>query len=490
MADLEISVRYNSLPAKAVLMCIVMLLPAWGIIAPIAFMYFAYSIYSAITHATVMFNMGQVFSYMLGCLVLPIVGTLATLAFADNRIIANQSGLLLPLFELPFGRKIAWSHLKKIAVKKGTKPQSSQLILYTDDGRRIHLTVSCLKDTELEQLLLAADVWGGECEKAPELLELQESLHKPKNKSDLSYTAMWEEELGRRYASTAFMPLEPDATLKSGTVKVVRQLSFGGLSAIYLCLRDQKDLVVLKEAVIPTGNKEEVRSKALELFQREAELLTKLDHPAIVKVLDHFTENDRHYLLLEYINGQDLRQFVKQNGPQPERIVLRWALQAVKILEFLHAQEPKVLHRDLTPDNLVVKEDESITLIDFGAANEMLGQATGTLVGKQSYIAPEQFRGKASEQSDLYALGCTIFYLLTGEDPEPLSHSRPLDTLPLERRGSVSAELDQLVADLTEMELADRIQRATDARERLQELMAPSIARHIPPTDFDLQTAI
>ncbi len=149
--------------------------------------------------------------------------------------------------------------------------------------------------------------------------------------------------------------------------------------------------------------------------------LLKISHPNIVKVLDYFIEQDRNYLMLEYVNGQDLRQLVKQNGPQKESTVINWALQMVSILKYLHEQDPPLIHRDFTPDNIVLCDDGSIVVIDFGAANEFIGNATGTFVGKHAFIAPEQFRGKAVVQSDIYALGCTLYFLLTGQEPEALS---------------------------------------------------------------------
>ena len=183
--------------------------------------------------------------------------------------------------------------------------------------------------------------------------------------------------------------------------------------------------------------------------------------------MDHFAEQNRNYLLLEYINGQDLRQFIKQNPVPSEQTVLNWSVQIADMLIYLHSRQPPIIHRDLTPDNLVLRDHETLTLIDFGAANELVGQATGTLVGKQAYIAPEQFRGKTAEQSDLYALGCTMFFLLTGEDPEPLSTSHPKES-----NNKVSEECDQLVADLTEMDLENRIGTALDAKNRILELLA------------------
>ncbi len=148
------------------------------------------------------------------------------------------------------------------------------------------------------------------------------------------------------------------------------------------------------------------------MFQREAKILQGLNHPYIARVLDHFVENDRHYLMLEHVNGVDLRA-VKEHGQQGERLIMRWALDMALITSYLHSKDPPIIHRDITPDNIVLDRLGSIKLIDFGAANELLGTATGTLVGKQCYIPPEQFRGKATTQSDIYALGCTLYYLAT-----------------------------------------------------------------------------
>ena len=153
----------------------------------------------------------------------------------------------------------------------------------------------------------------------------------------------------------------------------------------------------------------------------------------------------------------DLRAFIKEHGQQGERLVMRWALDMALILSYLHSKDPPIIHRDITPDNIVLDRLGSIKLIDFGAANELLGTATGTLVGKQCYIPPEQFRGKATTQSDIYALGCTLYYLTTGKDPEPLSQS----SLPEELKEKYPA-LNELIEKCTAMEAEKRLQTAED----------------------------
>jgi serine/threonine-protein kinase len=254
-------------------------------------------------------------------------------------------------------------------------------------------------------------------------------------------------------------------------------LAFGGLSAIYLAHLNKTDLVVLKEAVVHAKADPAAKHQAEQHLEREAKMLSTLKHPNIARVLDHFVEDERHYLILEYISGQDLRQYVKQNEGQEVETVVDWAIDAATILAFLHANDPPVIHRDLTPDNLVVRNDGALILIDFGAANQFVGSATGTVVGKQAYIAPEQLRGKTVTQSDLYSLGGTIYYLLTGRDPMPLSISRP-KTL----RHDTPEALDELVAKLSAFEPEERVQAAAEVVDQLKIIKASLTGRDVVAT--------
>jgi hypothetical protein len=470
MADLEITVRYKSRLAKAGLIGVVACMPIWGILAPL---FLFIGLFSAVISE---FTRREIFAHplsyvgpWLGLLLLIALGVKAVLNLADNRIVVSKLGIEFPFFlanTYGLRRKFSWAAIHKARLHIG--PDRRELVLYTTDGFPVYLNVACMAPNELEQLLVGLDVWATHCEKDHELELLQDELQKGSDQKLLpSYTSMWDDELSRRFSSTAYVPLEPGHHLQNGRLKILSQVSFGGLSAVYLCQKNEQELVVLKEAVVPGDGGGEIKSKALELFEREAHILMKLDHPKIMKVLDHFVDSERHYLLLEYHNGQDLKQFVKHNGPPSEEKVCSWALEIASILEYLHDQEPPIIHRDLTPDNLVLGIDGAIVMIDFGAANEFVGKATGTLVGKQSFIAPEQFRGKATAQSDLYALGCTLHFLLTGAEPVPLSVSHPRKINP-----AVSPKMDALVASLTAMNVEDRVSSAT----QLKALIVPETA--------------
>jgi serine/threonine-protein kinase len=343
----------------------------------------------------------------------------------------------------------------------------AQIVISKSHGPAVRLSCGHLEPAFVEQFLLAVQMWAPQvCDES--LNSMQNSLRLSASNSDQSsYTELWEEELGRRFSPTSYIPLEIGKVLRQSTLKVVNPLSSGGLSALYLCQLNGKELVVLKEAVIPESGTESVREKAREMFEREAHLLMKLDHGGIVHVLDFFTEGERNYLLLEYVNGVDLKQLVKQNGAQREADVLEWAIQIAGALKHLHEREQPIIHRDLTPDNIVLRNDGQTVIVDFGAANEFIGTATGTFVGKHSFIAPEQLRGKATTQSDIYAFGCTLFYLLTGSEPEALTASNPKELVP-----GVSDELAELIESCTQLEVRDRYQSVAQMLPVLRRLAA------------------
>jgi serine/threonine protein kinase len=119
----------------------------------------------------------------------------------------------------------------------------------------------------------------------------------------------------------------------------------------------------------------------------------------------------------------------------------------------------------LTPDNLMLSSDGRIKLLDFNVAQQLESNTTRTVVGKHNYMAPEQFRGKPTTQSDLYSLGCTLYYLIVGADPTPLTCLKTSDKV------AVPADLDELISQLTKLEPADRCPSAADAQQQVTALM-------------------
>jgi tRNA A-37 threonylcarbamoyl transferase component Bud32 len=396
-------------------------------------------------------------------------GVAASAYFFDTSLTVGETGISFPMFLSPrlnLRRDRLWTELRKISlVRKAKRPlEKSRIVFHIGKNLSVPINLAYLKPKDLEMLLLALGIWAQRTETDNEVKLLQENLADKKTGTagGDSYTEMWEKELNRRFSSTCFVPLQPGHLLKDGTLSVVKQLAFGGMSAVYLAQLNRTDLRVLKEFVVPNSDPR-LQEKAHELFEREAKLLMKLSHSRLAHVYDHFVEEGRTYLLLDYIPGTDLRQIVVQKGAQKEELVVDWILQVCEVLSYLHAQNPPVIHRDLTPDNLLLTAQEQIMLIDFGAANEFVGTATGTLVGKESFISPEQFRGDTVPQSDIYSLGATMHYLLTGEEPSPLSQSFPQRVKP-----ELSDWINNIVANCTNFESAERIQTVQDLESSLR----------------------
>ena len=458
----EITLKYNDKTAAEMKSMFQFFSPVWAIFVPIAAIFICY--FSSLNPQAVFLALGLGLTSIL-CLI-------ATVFLSDKTILLSQSGIKVPLLKVgvfsPNRDEIAWSSIKKAKIQSAAKItpdvlKGRTLILELTDGEKIKLNLACLGLEATQQLLLALTLWLPEAARTEELMQLKDALSAPMlSQGDLTYTDIWQAELESRYTTTAFMPLEPGHKLKGGNLEVLKQLAFGGLSAVYLCQLNKLDLIVLKESVVPLNSKESLKNKAAEMFKREASLLVNLDHPQLVKVVDFFTENDRTYLLLGYQEGLNLRQLIREQGPQSENRVIEIAISLIQPLNYLHSLSPPVVHRDISPENIILKEDDTAVLIDFGAANEYLGTATGTMVGKQCYVSPEQFKGKASTESDLYSLGATLYYLLTGSDPTPISVSSPKEARP-----EISEKLDSIIQRLTALEIEDRITTAHELEELL-----------------------
>lgn len=400
-----------------------------------------------------------------------------------DRLVISKDGLSFPVFLAPdllFRRKRTWDDIGNIMIgamllhdRKGSyeyeleeAKDKRKLFMYFKSGGHVCLDLTKMPKKNQERLFQAIESWCISCSRAPQTGEMKKRIKETKNKDEaLTYTRLWEEQLESYFSHTNFVPLERGEKIGNERFSVLMQLGSGGLSAVYLAEKANKDLVVIKEASLPHTLEASQRAKAEELFKREAKLLLKLDHPKIAKIYDHFVERGRDYLVLEFIPGHTLRQLVAKRGPQDEQTAVDLVRQLAHVLDYIHDLDPPILHRDISPDNLVLKEDGQLVVIDFGAANEIVGTATGTLIGKQSYMSPEQFKGKPTVQSDIYAAGGTLYFLLTGKDPKPLSTSHPQQDRP-----AIATPVDQFVSDLTNIDDAKRIKSVDEMLERLDEL--------------------
>ncbi|MFM7889019.1 MAG: serine/threonine protein kinase, partial [Pseudanabaena sp.] len=215
--------------------------------------------------------------------------------------------------------------------------------------------------------------------------------------------------------------------------------------------------------------------KVLELFEREAKVLAQLDHPAIPRYLDYFQidhENDRDfYIVQQLVAGRSLAQEITNGWHGSESDIQQIAEQVLDVLIYLHELKPPVVHRDIKPQNLIRQPNDKIALVDFGAVqdtyrNTQIGGST--VVGTYGYMPPEQFRGKAVPATDLYALGATILFLLTGRSPSDLPEVR----FKINFRNSVN--ISPHFADWLEKMLEPAIEdRFSSARQALSFLQNP-----------------
>ncbi|MEJ2211453.1 MAG: serine/threonine protein kinase [Anaerolineae bacterium] len=265
---------------------------------------------------------------------------------------------------------------------------------------------------------------------------------------------------GARYCAACQTPLggAPPARLHSGQVldggayRVVRPLGKGGMGAVWLVAQTKAfdRLAVLKEVVEyydPTDAAE--RERALDRFEAEARTLGDLKHPGIPDLYAYFSERGHNYLVMEYIEGPDLRQGLTREdgdtgqlipgGPFPPDAVLRYAMQVCEVLEYLASRQPPVIHNDIKPGNVIIDENSGrAVLVDFGTAKtrylKALGDPDGrrpSLYGTVGYAAPELFKGHSEPRSDVYSLAATAYHLLTDDDPRDHPMQYPLlDTLP------------------------------------------------------------
>ena len=277
--------------------------------------------------------------------------------------------------------------------------------------------------------------------------------------------------------------LKPGEVLQ-GRYRIERVLGAGGMSTVYLALDlrfpSVRRLCALKEMIshIPDPR---MRALAQQSFEREAAMLATLSHPAIPKIYDYFTEGERHYLVMEYIPGEDLETRLRRTeGMLPVEEVVSWAVQICDVLHYLHSQQPPIIFRDLKPSNIMVDPYGRVFLVDFGIAKVFQAGQRGTMIGTEGYSPPEQYRGIADPRTDIYALGATLHHLLTRQDPRlepPFSfHERPIRRV----NPAVPEALAQVIMRALEYDPDRRFQSAMEMKQALLAAMGMPAASRSP----------
>ena len=268
--------------------------------------------------------------------------------------------------------------------------------------------------------------------------------------------------------------LQPGATLQNRYL-IQGVLGVGGMGSVYRA-RDMRfpnvtKYVAVKE-ILNLAPDPTIREMIVKTFEREANILATLNHPAIPQIFDYFTQGDRSFLVQEFIEGKDLEAYLDgAPGMLDEQMVTDWAVQLCDVLSYLHGHEPDpIVFRDLKPSNVMLDQHQRIRLIDFGIARAFAAGQKGTMIGTEGYSPPEQYRGEASPAGDLYAMGATLHHLLSKQDPRlepPFSFAeRPLRKL----NPGVSAELDAIVTTALSYNPTERFASAQAMKEALLSL--------------------
>jgi len=282
-------------------------------------------------------------------------------------------------------------------------------------------------------------------------------------------------------------PLRVNGRLVEGTLlqeryRVMGVVGAGGMSTVYkaqdLRFPNVLRLCAVKE-MLNTAADLQVRTMVVQNFEREASILATLSHPAIPQVYDYFSEGDRSYLVLEFIQGKDLETVLDETeGFLSESQVVDWAIQICDVLTYLHNHKPNpIIFRDMKPSNVMLDEQGRVRLVDFGIAKVFQSGQKGTMIGTEGYSPPEQYRGIAEPRGDVYALGATIHHLLSKQDPRlepPFSfRERPVH----ESNPAVSGELHDIINRALEYDINQRFGSAEEMKRALLSLRSARMAR-------------
>jgi serine/threonine-protein kinase len=256
---------------------------------------------------------------------------------------------------------------------------------------------------------------------------------------------------------------------------IIKILGKGGFGATFLAadlMLPGRPLCVVKQ-LRPSNDSPSILQMSRELFQREAQTLGRVgNHPQVPRLLDYFEINQQFYLIQEYVRGHNLQQEVKLNGPFSEAGVKQFLSEILPIIQYIHSQH--VIHRDLKPANLIRREeDRKMVLIDFGAVKNQVNTVlaansseqtalTAFAVGTMGFAPPEQMAMRPVYASDIYAIGVTCLYLLTGKSPKDLGTDPLTGEIAWEKHTQVSEPFTKVIKKMLELAVSLRYKTAEE----------------------------
>lgn len=265
-----------------------------------------------------------------------------------------------------------------------------------------------------------------------------------------------------------------------GKYEILKLIGSGGMSKVYLAMDKRLNKQWAVKEITKRArdmNNEVVIQSAI----AEANMIKKLDHPALPRIVDIIENGDMIFVIMDYIEGETLGSVLREQGAQSQELVIEWALQLCEVLDYLHTRVPAIIYRDMKPDNIMLKPDGNVKLIDFGIAREYKEHKSSDTIGlgTRGYAAPEQFGGQAQTdaRTDIYCLGMTMHHLLTGKNPsEP-----PYETYPIRHwNPQLSTGLEAIVQKCINLNPDKRYQSCAELAYALyhyDEMNAEHIAR-------------
>jgi serine/threonine-protein kinase len=266
--------------------------------------------------------------------------------------------------------------------------------------------------------------------------------------------------------------------------QVVKAIAQGGFGATFVAadMRTPEHQICVIKQLRPVATAPEVLRMARDLFDREARTLKLIgDHPQIPQLLDYFEENNQFYVVQEYVKGWTLQQEVKKNGPFSEAGVKQFLTEILPVLHYIHGR--RVIHRDIKPANIIRRqEDRKLVLIDFGAVKNQVSHTvlmsssentalTSYAIGTPGYAPAEQLAMRPVYASDIYALGMTCVYLLTGKPPKDLDYHPTTGETIWQKGLHLSESFTEVLKKMLEVSVRHRYQSAEEALKGLD--MAP-----------------
>lgn len=246
------------------------------------------------------------------------------------------------------------------------------------------------------------------------------------------------------------------------------ELGKGGMSTVYLA-RDIKLNMDWAIKVIDLSNKQEHVSVYKTATEKEITMLKELKHPALPRIVDFFSKDEKMYIVMDYIEGETLSDKLEREGKQREENVVKWMRGVCDVLNYLHTRKTAIIYRDIKPSNIMLTPEGNVKLIDFGIARTYKSdsQSDTQYLGSRGYAAPEQCSrlGQTDARTDIYGIGATMYHLLTGQHPD----QPPYEFYPIRKWDkSFSRSLQQIVQRCVMTDPQYRYQSVMDIIEQLE----------------------